>query len=127
VVYRFQVVIGQAKEFTVAKSELRVWAVKGAEQRLLELAEEAGQIFAAFPELRGRGRDFEAPAGPSRTSGAAGNTGARPASRRRKRSAEARRRMSEAQKARWAKRRAAQGVVSATAESTSAAGARKKK
>ena len=37
----------------MAKSDLREWAVKGAEQRLVELAEEARTIFAAFPELRG--------------------------------------------------------------------------
>ena len=43
----------------MAKSDLREWAVKGAEQRLVELAEEARTIFAAFPELRGRGRGFE--------------------------------------------------------------------
>ena len=43
----------------MAMSDLREWAVKGAEQRLVELAEEARAIFAAFPELRGRGRGFE--------------------------------------------------------------------
>ena len=43
----------------MAKSDLREWAVKGAEQRLVELAEEARAIFAAFPELRGHGRGFE--------------------------------------------------------------------
>ena len=43
----------------MAKSNLREWAVKGAEQRLVELADEARTIFAAFPELRGDGRRFE--------------------------------------------------------------------
>ena len=43
----------------MAKSDMRGWAVKGAEQRLVELAEEARAIFAAFPELRGQGRGFE--------------------------------------------------------------------
>jgi hypothetical protein len=43
----------------MAKSDLREWAVKGAEQRLVELAEEARAIFAAFPELRGQGRGFD--------------------------------------------------------------------
>ena len=43
----------------MAKCDLREWAVKGAEQRLVELAEEARTIFTAFPELRGRGRGFE--------------------------------------------------------------------
>ena len=37
----------------MAKSDLREWAVKGAEQRLVELAEEARAIFAAFPKMRG--------------------------------------------------------------------------
>ena len=41
------------------KSDLREWAVKGAEQRLVELAEEARAIFAAFPELREKGRGLE--------------------------------------------------------------------
>ena len=41
------------------ESALREWAVKGAEQRLVELAEEARAIFAAFPELRGPGRGFD--------------------------------------------------------------------
>jgi hypothetical protein len=44
----------------MAKFDLRVWAVKGAEQRLVELAEEARAIFAAFPELRAEGRGFDA-------------------------------------------------------------------
>ena len=39
-------------EESKAKSDLREWAVKGAEQRLVELAEEARTIFTAFPELR---------------------------------------------------------------------------
>ena len=42
----------------MAKSDLREWAVKGAEQRLVELADEARAIFAAFPELREQGRGF---------------------------------------------------------------------
>ena len=46
-------------EELMAKSDLREWAVKGAEQRLVELAEEARAIFAAFPELRGQARGFD--------------------------------------------------------------------
>jgi hypothetical protein len=42
----------------MAPSDLRAWAVKGAEQRLLEIAEEARAIFQAFPELREQGRGF---------------------------------------------------------------------
>lgn len=80
---------------------LRQYAVIGAEQRLLQIAEEAARIFKSFPELRDRG--FMA-------SGAAGTAGSargrRPAKRRRTTiSEEGRRRISEAQKARWAKQR----------------------
>jgi hypothetical protein len=77
---------------------LRQYAVMGAEQRLLQIAEEAARIFTAFPELRDRG--FMAP-------GADRGEGSRPKGRRVRRrgtiSAEGRRRISEAQKARWAK------------------------
>lgn len=85
-------------------NDLRRYAVVGAEQRLLELAEEAAQIFAIFPELRAPGRGFMATRG--------GNSGSsEPAPtrkgrrRRRTMSAEARKRISEAQKARWAKQK----------------------
>lgn len=93
----------------MAKLDLRSWAAKGAEQRLVEIAAEARTIFTAFPELRGGGRGFEAsPAGADR--GAARQRAPR---KGRKRSAEARRRMSEAQKARWAKHRRAHSAVAA--------------
>ena len=82
----------------MAKSDLREWAVKGAEQRLVELAGEARAIFAAFPELRGRGRGFEV--GRGRKVAAATVT---PAKRGRKTmSATARRKIALAQKRRWA-------------------------
>src|SRR3954462_12883901 len=42
----------------MAPTDLRTWAVKGAEQRLLEIADAARAIFQAFPELRERGRGF---------------------------------------------------------------------
>jgi hypothetical protein len=79
-------------------SDIREWAVKGAEQRLLEIAEEAKAIFRAFPELRGKGRGFEAQ-----------ELDREPAPARfgqRRMSAAARRRISEAQKARWARQEA---------------------
>ena len=84
-------------------SDLRRWAAIGAEQRLTEIANEQRAIFAAFPELRNRGR----------SGGAASVTNGESATPRRKRrrftmSAEARRRISDAQKARWAKQRASQ-------------------
>ena len=72
----------------------------GAEQRLLQIAEEAARIFQTFPELRDRG--FMARGADS--GGAENVQGRRPAKRRRGTiSAEGRRRISEAQKARWAK------------------------
>jgi hypothetical protein len=81
-------------------NELRQWAVIGAEQRLLAIAEEAAMIFRVFPELRARG--FMARGTASDSSASEGQQ--RPARRRRRKmSADARRRISEAQKARWAK------------------------
>jgi hypothetical protein len=82
-------------------SQLRQWALRGAEARLLEISTEAEAIHRTFPELRGRRNG---------TPSAAAH-GAAPASQRRGRprgrrmSAEARRRISEAQKARWAKQK----------------------
>jgi hypothetical protein len=90
------------------KENLRRYAVVGAEQRLLELAEEAAGIFAIFPELRAPGRGFMA-GGRAGRAGQSAGTAARPRRRRRKMSAEARKRISDAQKARWARQRAAGG------------------
>jgi hypothetical protein len=89
------------------RSDLRRYAVAGAEQRLLELAEEAAAIFAIFPELRAPGRGFMAKA--AGRGGSAADADAAPPKKRRRRkmSADARRRISEAQKARWAKQKAA--------------------
>ena len=98
------------------ESSLRTYAVIGAEQRLLQIAEEARAIFKAFPELRAPTRGFGARRGgespfpwekqAAEGGGAVGNgrrgKGKR---RRRKMSAAARKRISEAQKARWAKLR----------------------
>lgn len=80
----------------MAKSDLREWAVKGAEQRLVELADEARTIFAAFPELRGRGRGFDVSRG--RAVAASLTPDVRP---RKTMSAGARRKIARAQKKRW--------------------------
>jgi hypothetical protein len=86
-------------------SDLRRWALLGAEQRLLELAAEAATIHSAFPELRQRpGSEGR----PGRSDGNEGPHGRRKG-RKRKMSAEARKRISEAQKARWAKHRKQNG------------------
>src|SRR3954462_3700576 len=93
--------------------EFRQWATLGAQQRLLQIHEEQAAIFRAFPELRRgtRGRPPSRPgAGSSEIETGNGASAATPAGgprkRRRKISAEGRKRISEAQKARWAKQRA---------------------
>jgi hypothetical protein len=104
------------------QSELRRYAVVGAERRLLEIAEEAAQIFRVFPELRERGRGFDAlrRGGPSAAESSGGAAPARRRGRRRRTmSAEARKRISDAQKARWAKHRSEAAATGG--------GARKKK
>ena len=104
------------------QNEWRRYAVMGAEQRLLEIAEEAARIFRVFPELRERGRGFNAlrRGGPT-TEGSSSPAPARGRRRgRRTMSAEARKRISDAQKARWAKHRS-------EAAATGAGGARKKR
>jgi len=91
--------------------DFRSYAVVGAEQRLLQLAEEAAQIFALFPELRAPGRGFMALRSAGRPAGKSESGGEPPTRRRRRRkmSAEARKRISDAQKARWKKQKAAKG------------------
>jgi hypothetical protein len=94
-------------------SNFRAYAVIGAEQRLLQIAEEARAIFKAFPELRAANRGFGARDGESpfpgqksaaEGGGAIGNGRRRKGNRRRRKmSAAARKRISEAQKARWVK------------------------
>jgi hypothetical protein len=75
--------------------DLRKWALLGAEQRLNQLTQEIAAIRAAFPELGG-GRRISR-----------GKSSAAPRRwRRRKLGAEARKRISDAQKARWAKQKA---------------------
>jgi hypothetical protein len=91
--------------------DLRRYAVVGAEQRLTELANEAAQIFRVFPELRARGRGLDAVRSTrASASSDGGPDGQQPTPRRRRRrskmSAEARKRISDAQKARWAKQKA---------------------
>jgi hypothetical protein len=138
------------------RAQLRQWAVRGAEQRLQEIAIEAAAIHRAFPELRGRGvrgavaatvvtavkgrrrgranmsaaqrkavsermRKYWAArresTGGAASAGSAKSAAAKPAKaaaakRRRgprKMSAAARKRISDAQKKRWAEQRRANG------------------
>jgi hypothetical protein len=90
---------------------MRQWALRGAEQRLLEIAEEAAAIHATFPELREgrRGGRMPRPAtgrGLSTAAGGDEESARRGGRRRRQLSPEARKRISDAQKARWARQRA---------------------
>jgi hypothetical protein len=102
-----------------AVNDVRKWAVLGAEQRLLQISEEAAAIYRSFPELRrGGGRTAGAQAstrGPGRGrrgrqasqdgDGGAAAAGGGATRRRRRLSAAARKRISDAQKRRWAKHR----------------------
>lgn len=90
----------------MATIDLRAWAVKGAEQRLVEIADEAKLIFQTFPELRRRGRGFDLPKASARAGGSAElPAGATPRRRRRKMSAAARKAVSARMKKYWARRR----------------------
>jgi hypothetical protein len=85
----------------ITTSSMRQWARVGAEQRLLQLTREIAAIHAAFPELRRRTSKTAS------SSSAPGEGGGKPARRRRRKlSAAARKRISDAQKARWAKQKA---------------------
>lgn len=95
----------------MAPDNLREWALKGAEQRLVDIAAEARAIFVAFPELRGEGRGFDS----ARSERAAsGRPAGRTRRRKRKMSPEGRQRIADAQRARWAKQKAASGNTAAT-------------
>jgi hypothetical protein len=90
----------------MAASDLRSWAVKGAEQRLGEIAEEAKVIFQTFPELRHRGRGFELPKASARADGSVGPPASTaPRRQRRKMSPAARKAVSDRMKKYWAARR----------------------
>jgi hypothetical protein len=85
-----------------ATSDMTRWAELGAEARLLQLAEEAAGIFRTFPRLRSKG--FMA----NTTDGHADPAmPLRKGTRKRTMSAAARKRISDAQKARWKKQKAA--------------------
>ena len=100
----------------IRQNDLRSYAVIGAEQRLLQIALEAANIFRVFPELRNRG--FMTPGVPGGTRGTQSRSGRpvagddeTPKRRRRRMSAAARKRIGDAQRARWAKQKAANGVA----------------
>jgi hypothetical protein len=82
--------------------DLRKYARAGAEVRLKEIDAERQQIFSAFPELRSGTASGERQPRAARTGAAKAGT----ARKRRRMSAEARKRISDAQKRRWAAHRA---------------------
>jgi hypothetical protein len=81
----------------------------GAEARLLQISEEAAAIYRAFPELRRAGRGRGRGRAQAASAGTAGGDEGKPARRKRRLSAAARKRISDAQKKRWAKHRQKQG------------------
>jgi hypothetical protein len=94
--------------------DLRAWALVGAQQRLRELDEERAAIMSYFPQLRGE--DSPRRRGPGRSpkaqdGDAAAFEGTQDPTlkkrRRRKVSAEARAKISAAQRLRWKKQKAA--------------------
>jgi hypothetical protein len=100
------------------RKQLREWAVRGAEQRLLEIANEAAAIHRAFPELRQRGR---------RAGATEGGAAVRPARgrRRSKMSAANRKAVSERMKKYWAARRGGAAKSDAGAAKRAGRGRRK--
>ena len=94
----------------MASVDLREWAVKGAEQRLAEIADEARAIFQTFPELRKQGRGFDlGTAGRKGAKAAAAAGDAAPKRRRSRMSAAARKAVSARMKKYWAERRKQKG------------------
>lgn len=90
----------------MATSDLRSWAVKGAEQRLVEIQEETQAILRTFPELRRRAGGFKLPK-TSRSAGEAAEVTDNGTHRRRRRkmSPAARKAVSARMKKYWAERR----------------------
>ena len=101
------------------QNDLRRYALIGAGQELARLELQLQNILGQFPELR-KGRSAVAKGSRQATPAAGAGSGLRTKRRRRRTmSAEARKRISEAQKARWAKQKGAAPVP--------AQGARKKR
>jgi len=90
------------------QEQLRKWAVSGAEQRLVEIAAEAAAIYQAFPELRRGGRQAS---GGGRARAASRTATSAPRAQRNL-SPAARKRISDAQKRRWAAHRKGGGSAS---------------
>lgn len=106
--------------------DLRAWALKGAEQRLVEIAEEAAAIHRTFPELRDRAAGVGAVRQAAATPQAQPRRGRRKG-RRRNLSPEGRSRIAEAARRRWAEWKAERGQTSEGAPAESAGRAPKKR
>ena len=91
-------------------AQVRQWAIKGAEQRLLEIAAEAAAIHETFPELRDRG-------GAQRGTGATETPAGAGARGRTNMSAAQRKAVSERMRKYWAARR--EGTAEDTSSGTS--------
>ena len=95
-------------------AQVRQWAVKGAEQRLLEIAAEAAAIYQTFPELRERGGNQAGKRGAETAAAPAGGRG------RANMSAAQRKAVSERMRKYWAARR--EGTVGGTSSGTAKRG-----
>ena len=95
------------------RDQLRQWAARGAEQRLLEIARETEAIYRAFPNLRQNGAGRSVQATEQSTSPAPRGNGRRG---RHMRSAAARRAARERMLKYWAERRKANGNQAAAAK-----------
>jgi hypothetical protein len=95
-------------------AQVRQWAVKGAEQRLLEIAAEASAIYQTFPELRERGGNQAGKRGVDVASAPASGRG------RANMSAAQRKAVSERMRKYWAARR--EGTVGGTSSGTAKRG-----
>lgn len=84
--------------------ELLTWALHGLEQEIATIRQRLADLEAQARRLRASSRGAAAPAADAET---ASSAPARTPRKRRKLSADARRRIAEAQKRRWAKARAA--------------------
>ena len=96
-------------------AQVRQWAVKGAEQRLLEIAAEASAIYQTFPELRERGGNQAGKRGVDVASAPASGRG------RANMSAAQRKAVSERMRKYWAARREGGASSAGTAKTGKAA------
>ena len=90
-----------------ANSELLTWALHGLEQEIATTRERLQELEAQARRLRTSTRGSAATTPASSDAAPASQSGAKKARKRRTLSADARRRIAEAQKRRWAKARAA--------------------